>query len=311
MVQTISLLGSTGSIGRQSLDVIAACGMEAVALAANSSVSRMEEQARQYRPRIAALADEKAAADLRVRLADTNVQVLSGLEGVLEAATISSADTAIAALVGMAGLRPALASIREGKRVCLANKEALVCAGMGGRLMMRILGEEKAKTDSFTELILQPQSEIMQFRTWLREQGLRITDETMVEEDGKFYPMMRAVPEAGALTTEAVDEIRCSDDSALRKSAVYAECGEIRGMKQGELCKLYDRYGGFLLQRGDSTLLAFLQKEERIYTEILDRLQGQGLDCDRRRMRYAEVEKLLAECRKAKEIALRGAGCGS
>lgn len=129
MSRKVTILGSTGSIGRQSLEVIAACGMEAVALAANSSVRLMEEQARQFRPSIAALADEKAAADLRVRLADTNVHVLSGLEGVLEAATISSADTAIAALVGMAGLRPTLASIREGKRVCLANKETLVCAG--------------------------------------------------------------------------------------------------------------------------------------------------------------------------------------
>ncbi len=129
MSRKVTVLGSTGSIGRQSLEVIAACGMEVAALAANSSVQLMEEQARKHRPALAALADEKAAADLRVRLADTNVQVLSGLEGVLEAATISSADTAIAALVGMAGLRPALASIREGKRVCLANKEALVCAG--------------------------------------------------------------------------------------------------------------------------------------------------------------------------------------
>ena len=129
MSKKITVLGSTGSIGRQSLEVIAACGMETAALAANSSVKLMEEQARQYRPSVAALADEKAAADLRVRLADTNVHVLSGLEGVLEAATLSSADTAIAALVGMAGLRPTLASIREGKRVCLANKETLVCAG--------------------------------------------------------------------------------------------------------------------------------------------------------------------------------------
>ena len=129
MSRKITVLGSTGSIGRQSLEVIAACGMEAVALAANSSAKLMEGQARRYRPALAALADERAAADLRVRLADTNVRVVGGLEGVLEAATISSADTAIAALVGMAGLRPTLASIREGKRVCLANKETLVCAG--------------------------------------------------------------------------------------------------------------------------------------------------------------------------------------
>ena len=129
MSRKVTVLGSTGSIGRQSLEVIAACGMEAAALAANSSVKRMEEQSRRFKPSVAALADEKAAADLRVRLADTNVQVLSGLEGVLEAATISEVDTAIAALVGMAGLRPTLAAIREGKRVALANKETLVCAG--------------------------------------------------------------------------------------------------------------------------------------------------------------------------------------
>ncbi len=129
MSREVAVLGSTGSIGRQSLEVIAACGMEAVALAANSSAKLMEEQARRFRPAVAALADEKAAADLRVRLADTGVRVAGGLEGVLEAATLPSADTAIAALVGMAGLRPTLASIREGKRVCLANKEALVCAG--------------------------------------------------------------------------------------------------------------------------------------------------------------------------------------
>lgn len=193
----------------------------------------------------------------------------------------------------------------------IGEADSLICAGMGGRLMMRILGEEKAKTDSFTELILQPQSEIMQFRRWLREQGLRITDEKMVEEDGKFYPMMRAVPEAGCSRVEDAGESRRSGDPGSQKPAADAARSGTQGMEQGELCKLYDRYGGFLLQRGDSTLLAFLQKEERIHTEILDRLQGQGLDCDKRRMRYAEVETLLADCRKAKEIALRGAGCGS
>ena len=125
----ITILGSTGSIGRQSLEVIAACGMEVAALAANSSVKLMEEQARQFKPELAVLADEKAAADLRVRLADTNVRVLSGMGGLIEAATISSADTAIASLVGMVGLRPTLAAIREGKRIALANKETLVCAG--------------------------------------------------------------------------------------------------------------------------------------------------------------------------------------
>ena len=129
MSKRISILGSTGSIGRQSLDVIAACGMSVAALTANSSVKRMEEQARQFKPELAVLVDEKAAADLRVRLADTNVKVLPGMEGLLEAAAVSSADTVITAVVGMVGLRPTLAAIREGKRIALANKETLVCAG--------------------------------------------------------------------------------------------------------------------------------------------------------------------------------------
>lgn len=125
----ISILGSTGSIGRQSLEVISACGMEVAALTAHSSVALLEEQARRFRPELAVLMEKKSAADLRVRLADTNVRVLSGMDGLLEAAAVSSADTVITALVGMVGLRPTLAAIREGKRIALANKETLVCAG--------------------------------------------------------------------------------------------------------------------------------------------------------------------------------------
>ena len=129
MSKRIAVLGSTGSIGRQSLDVIAACGMSVAALTANSSAERMEEQARQFKPELVALVDEKAADDLRVRLADTNVKVAGGMSGLLEAAAIPSADTVITSVVGMVGLRPTLAAIREGKRIALANKETLVCAG--------------------------------------------------------------------------------------------------------------------------------------------------------------------------------------
>ena len=129
MSKRIAVLGSTGSIGRQSLDVIDACGMSVAALTANSSVERMEEQARQFKPELVALVDEKAADDLRVRLADTNVKVAGGMSGLLEAAAIPSADTVITSVVGMVGLRPTLAAIREGKRIALANKETLVCAG--------------------------------------------------------------------------------------------------------------------------------------------------------------------------------------
>ncbi|EGJ48111.1 1-deoxy-D-xylulose 5-phosphate reductoisomerase [Ruminococcaceae bacterium D16] len=125
----ISLLGSTGSIGRQSLEVIQACGMKVGALTANSNVARMEEQARQFQPELAVMMDEQAAANLKVRLADTPVRVAGGLEGLLEAAELPKADTVITAVVGMVGLRPTMAAIREGKRIALANKETLVCAG--------------------------------------------------------------------------------------------------------------------------------------------------------------------------------------
>ena len=129
MSSCISILGSTGSIGRQSLEVIAACGMRVAALTANSSVKLLEEQARQFHPRLAVLTDERAAADLKTRLADTDVRVAGGMDGLLEAASIPQADTVITSVVGTVGLRPTLAAIREKKRIGLANKETLVCAG--------------------------------------------------------------------------------------------------------------------------------------------------------------------------------------
>ncbi len=141
MSKRITILGSTGSIGRQSLDVIEHCAMEVAALTAHSSVELMEKQARQFHPELVVMTDEKAAADLKVRLADTDVNVLSGMEGLLEAAVIPSADTVITAVVGMVGLRPTLAAIKAGKRICLANKETLVCAG---ELVMAAAKREKA-----------------------------------------------------------------------------------------------------------------------------------------------------------------------
>lgn len=127
--QRVTILGSTGSIGRQSLQVISACGMEVCALTANKNATLLEQQAREFHPPVVAMMDETAAADLKLRLADTDTKVLSGVEGVIDAARCEGADTVISAIVGMAGLRPTLAAIREGKRIALANKETLVCAG--------------------------------------------------------------------------------------------------------------------------------------------------------------------------------------
>ena len=132
--KTISILGSTGSIGRQSLEVIAALGLSVGALTANKSVDLLEQQARQFHPELVVAMDEDAAAELKVRLADTGIRVASGMEGLLEAAVLPSADTVLTAVVGVVGLRPTLAAVRAGKRIALANKETLVC---GGELVMK------------------------------------------------------------------------------------------------------------------------------------------------------------------------------
>lgn len=130
MIQrSISILGSTGSIGTQTLDVAETCGIRVAALTANKSIDLLEQQARIFQPILVAAADAAAAAALRERLADTDVRVLAGEEGVLAAASLPEADTVVTALVGIAGLEPTLAAIDGGKRIALANKETLVCAG--------------------------------------------------------------------------------------------------------------------------------------------------------------------------------------
>ena len=128
MSKTISILGATGSIGRQTLDVAEQLGLRVAALTAHMDVERLEAQVRKFRPRLAVLTDEAAARDLAVRLADMDTKVLGGPEA-LEAAVCPEADTVVTAVVGMVGLRPTLAAIRERKRIALANKETLVCAG--------------------------------------------------------------------------------------------------------------------------------------------------------------------------------------
>ena len=130
MTKNISLLGSTGSIGRQTLAVAEELGLSVTALTANRQVDLLEQQVRRFRPRLAALYDEAAAKELALRLSDMKeVQVLSGMEGLLAAARQPEADTVVTAVMGSVGLEPTLAAIRQKKRIALANKETLVCAG--------------------------------------------------------------------------------------------------------------------------------------------------------------------------------------
>ena len=130
MVKCVSILGSTGSIGRQSLDIISRLPeIKVAALTAGTSVDRMAEQCREFRPELAVMATEDAAKELSQRISDLPIRVNWGQAGLLEAASLPGADCVITAVVGMVGLKPTLAAIRAGKRIGLANKETLVCAG--------------------------------------------------------------------------------------------------------------------------------------------------------------------------------------
>lgn len=125
----IALLGSTGSIGTQSLDVCRMHGYRVVCLTANRRVDLMEAQIREFRPELASMMDPAAADDLRTRVADTGTKVLSGMDGLIECATYAGADTVLNAVVGMVGLQPTLAAIQAKKTLALANKETLVAGG--------------------------------------------------------------------------------------------------------------------------------------------------------------------------------------
>lgn len=133
MTKSLSILGSTGSIGTQSLDVARLRGYNVEALTAYSDVAHMEAQIREFHPKTVAVVEEKAAADLKVRVADTNTKVLSGKDGVCACARADGADTVLNSVVGMAGLEPTLAAIDAKKKLALANKETLVA---GGQLVM-------------------------------------------------------------------------------------------------------------------------------------------------------------------------------
>lgn len=137
MAQKLSVLGSTGSIGTQALDVVDMRGYEVIALTADSNYKLLEQQARKYKPQYVALSNPDAAKELKVLLSDTSVKVLAGKEGVIECAMAQKSDTVLNSIVGIAGLAPTMAALEEKKDIALANKETLVA---GGKIVM-----EKAK----------------------------------------------------------------------------------------------------------------------------------------------------------------------
>ncbi len=142
MIKTVSILGSTGSIGRQSLAAAEHLGVRVRALSANRDIARLEEQARKYKPEFISVFDETAAAQLRTALADMPVRIGSGMESLREAAVMDDCDAVVTAVSGSVGLLPTLDAIAQRKRICLANKETLVCAG---RLVMAAAAEAGAE----------------------------------------------------------------------------------------------------------------------------------------------------------------------
>lgn len=129
-MKTIAILGSTGSIGTQTLEVVEANkDLKVAALSAGSNVKLLEQQIRKFHPKLAVLASEEAAKDLKERVRDLDVRIASGMEGLIEAATLPEAEILVTAIVGMVGIRPTIAAIEAGKDVALANKETLVTAG--------------------------------------------------------------------------------------------------------------------------------------------------------------------------------------
>ena len=155
MTKCVSVLGSTGSIGRQTLEVLEQLPVRVTALTAGSNVRLMAQQCRKFKPELAVMATPQAAAELKDALDGQKLRILSGMEGLLEAAQHEQADTVVTAVVGMLGLRPTLAAIRRKKRIALANKETLVCAGALVMQAAREYGAEIVPVDSEHSAIFQ------------------------------------------------------------------------------------------------------------------------------------------------------------
>ncbi len=227
MTKTISILGSTGSIGRQTLEVAEQLGLTVAAITAHNSVDLAEEQARRFRPRLVIMTDEAAAKDLKTRLADTDVKVHGGLPALSTAATLPGVDTVVTAVVGMVGLKPTLAAIREGKRIALANKETLVCAGELVMKEAERCGAEIVPVDS-------EHSAIFQCVQGCTDRG-EIRRLILTCSGGPFYGMTKA--EVGKMTRE--DALRHPNWKMGPKITVDCATLMNKGLEVIEAMRLY------------------------------------------------------------------------
>lgn len=168
----------------------------------------------------------------------------------------------------------------------IGEADSLICAGMGGRLMMNILNKDSVKTASFGELILQPQSELQQFRRFLRSHGYIISDENMIEEGGKFYSIIKVTQKA---------------EETLIQGESFAELWRQQ---------MEDRYGPVLLCNRPQVLINYLNKEKDIYEEILSKLKLQDMSKPEHIKRFEEVSQKLDDCMKVLKEETGGYGNG-
>lgn len=229
MMKCVSILGSTGSIGRQTLDVIDHLGLKVTALTAGSGVERMAQQCEKYRPQIAVMATEEAAMQLKAVISHLQTEVLWGEEGLIQAATIEEADCVITAVVGMVGLKPTLAAIRAGKRIGLANKETLVCAG---ELVMR----EAKKYSAEIIPVDSEHSAIFQCLMGVKDQKKEVERILLTCSGGPFYGM---TPEQLKTVTKA-DALRHPNWKMGAKITIDCATLMNKGLEVIEAMRLYD-----------------------------------------------------------------------
>ncbi len=174
----IAILGSTGSIGTQTMDVLDSIEAKPVALTTNRNIKLLEQQARQWQPECVTAFDETAAKDLKIMLGDTDIRVLGGMDGLMEAASLPTAEVTVTAVVGMAGLLPTMAAIEAGHDIALANKETLVCAGSLVTAAARQKGVRLLPVDSEHSAI---------FQCVQAAQGNRIAKIILTASGGPFF----------------------------------------------------------------------------------------------------------------------------
>ncbi len=227
-MKKIAILGSTGSIGTQTLEIVRnQPDLQVVSLAAGTNTELMEKQIREFHPRIAAMWSEKAAADLAARVADMEVKIVSGMDGLLEISTLEEAEVLVTAIVGMIGIRPTIAAIEQGKTIALANKETLVTAG---HLIMPL-----AKAHGVSILPVDSEHSAI-FQSMHGENRERVSKIILTASGGPFRGKKRE--ELGAMTIE--DALKHPNWSMGKKVTIDSASLVNKGLEVMEARWLFD-----------------------------------------------------------------------